>query len=155
MFREAPSRVTVAFSVPAPPVRTMSPVTATVPPVKSMVEVTVRLAPALAMLMAVPEPVPMVTLPPVTLRSAVTFPPALVFTAMLRMPMVVVGVPGAALSPKFTVAVASPVPVPVRLAMVTVVTSRVPWLKDRVAVAAPVFWVRVAIVIVDAKMSAV
>ena len=82
----------------------------------------------LAILIAVPvfNPSPTLTVPPVTLRSAVTAPPALVFTAMFKVPMFVVGDPTATLSPRFTVAVAPPVPVPVRLAILSVVTSRIP-----------------------------
>ena len=86
-----------------------------------MLEVAVRLAAAFAMLM---EVIP--TLPPLMLRFAVEVPPALVFTAMVMPPIVTVGTPTAALSPRFKVAVAPPVPVPVRLAMFRVVTSSVP-----------------------------
>ena len=108
-----------AFSVPAPPVRVMLPASVVVPPLRLMLELAVAPVPALAMLMVL---IP--TLPPLMLRFAFAAP-VLLLTAIVILPMVVVGTPAATLSPKFTVAVVVPA-VPLLLDMFNVVTSREP-----------------------------
>ena len=143
-----PESVTVAVSVPPPAVRTMLPRTESVPPLTFRFETAVRLATALAMLIAVPVPVPIVTEPPETLNVPVEVPPPLVFTAITRLPIVAVPPPSVA------VAVALPVPAPVRSATFSEVTSKVPWLKPKLAVAAPELPDRDAIVIVPTSRSA-
>jgi hypothetical protein len=122
----------------------------TVPPLRLRLETTDRPVPALAMLSAVPEPVPIVTDPPETLNvpADVLPAPVLVFTAITRLPIVAVP------PPRVTVAVAPPVPSPVRWAMARLVTSNVPWSNVKVAVAVPLLADRAARVMVPARMSA-
>ena len=143
-----PLSVTVAFSVPAPPVRTMLPARESVPPLTLMAEVTVRPVPALAIFTAVPVPAPKETAPPVMLIVEVTVPPALVLMAIATESM------STTPPPKLSVAVALPLPVLVRLAAVSVVISSTPWSKEKVAVAAAVALLRAAIVMVPIRRSA-
>ena len=143
-----PLSVTVAVSVPAPPVRTTLPARETEPPVILMSATAVRPVAALAMLSAVPAPVPKETAPPVTLMVAVAVPPPLVLVASVAESMSVTP------PPMFKVAVALPVPAPVRLPMTKEAMSRVPWSKEKVAVAPAVPVLRAAMVSVPIRRSA-